>query len=156
MRRKIVVRGGEVALMGLLFLLPCCRFGGSKSLERLQEAEQYYQSGTSSNHTSHYEESTYYLKQAEDALLQAEPSELQPKEQARRNRLLGLTWFHLGNTSESEMLYDIAQEYYKKSIPMLDPAEDALFLTCAYRDIARTNAIMGRDMDSTRLWFQVL
>ncbi len=154
MRRKIVVRIGKVALMGLLFLLPCCRFGGSKSRERLQEAEQYYQSGTSSNHASHYEESTYYLKQAEDALLQAEPSELQPKEQARRNRLLGLTWFHLGNTSESEMLYDIAQEYYKKSIPMLDPAEDALFLTCAYRDIARTNAIMGRDMDSTRLWFQ--
>lgn len=154
MRRKTVVRFGEVALMGLIFLLPSCRFWSSKSLERLQEAEQYYQMGTSSNHASHYEESTYYLKQAEDALLRVEPSELNPEDRARQIQLLGLTWFHLGNTSESEMLYDIAQEYYKKSVPMLDPKEDALFLTCAYRDIARTNAIIGGNMDSTRFWFQ--
>ena len=154
MRRKIVVWFGEVAFMGLIFWLPSCQFGDSKNVKQLQEAEQYYASGTSSNHASHYEESTYYLKQAEDVLLRIEPSELRPEDQARRKRLLGLTWFHLGNTSESEMLYDIAQEYYKKSIPMLEPAEDALFLTCAYRDMARTNAIMGRDIDSTRLWFQ--
>jgi hypothetical protein len=37
---------------------------------------------------------------------------------------------------------------------MLDPEEDALFLTCAYRDIARTNAIMGGNEDSTRFWFR--
>ena len=154
MRRKIGVWFGEVAFMGLIFWLPSCQFGDSKHVKQLQEAEQYYASGTSSNHASHYEESTYYLKQAEDVLLRIEPSELRPEDQARRKRLLGLTWFHLGNTSESEMLYDIAQEYYKKSIPMLEPAEDALFLTCAYRDMARTNAIMGRDIDSTRLWFQ--
>ena len=154
MRKEIVVRSGKVAFMSLFFLMPSCRFWSSESIERLQEAEQYYESGTSSNHASHYEESTYYLKQAEDALLRIEPSELPPEDLARRKRLMGLTWFHLGNTSESEMLYDIAQEYYKKSIPMLDPAKDAMFLTCAYRDIARTNAIMGGDADTTRLWFQ--
>ena len=154
MCRKTVVRFGEVALMSLIFLTPSCRFLGSESSERLQEAEQYYQMGTSSNHASHYEESTYYLKQAEDALLRIEPSELRTEDLARRKQLLGLTWFHLGNTSESEMLYDIAQEYYKKSVPMLDPEKDALFLTCAYRDIARTNAIIGGNMDSTRFWFQ--
>ena len=154
MHRKTVVRFGEVALMSLIFLTPGCRFGSSESSERLQEAEQYYQMGTSSNHASHYEESTYYLKQAEDALLRIEPSELRTEDLARRKQLLGLTWFHLGNTSESEMLYDIAQEYYKKSVPMLDPEKDALFLTCAYRDIARTNAIIGGNMDSTRFWFQ--
>ena len=154
MHRKTVVRFGEVALMSLIFLTPGCRFGSSESSERLQEAEQYYQMGTSSNHASHYEESTYYLKQAEDALLRIEPSELRTEDLARRKQLLGLTWFHLGNTSESEMLYDIAQEYYKKSVPMLDPEKNALFLTCAYRDIARTNAIIGGNMDSTRFWFQ--
>jgi hypothetical protein len=111
MRRKIVVRFWKAAFIGLIFLLPSCRFGGSESIELLQEAERYYASGTSSNHASHYEESTYYLKQAEDALLRIARSELRPEDQARRKRLLGLTWFHLGNTSESEMLSDIAQEY---------------------------------------------
>ena len=154
MYKKIVVRFGKMALMSLIFLTPSCRFGGSKSSERLQEAEQHYQMGTSSNRASHYEESTYYLKQAEDALLRIEPSELPPEDMAKRNRLLGLTWFHLGNTSESEMLYDIAQEYYKKSLPMLDPSTDAVFLTCAFRDMARTNAIIGGKPDSTRYWFQ--
>lgn len=65
---------------------------------------------------------------------------------------MGLTWFRLGNTSESEMLYDIAQSYYRKSIPMLHPDSDATYLACAYRDIARTMAITGGEQDSV-LWY---
>lgn len=154
MPRKTVVRICEIAFTSAVFLWPGCRFIGSDAGQRLQEAEQYYLAGTSSNHASQYEESAYYLKQAEDALLRIPPSDMNSDEYAKRNRLLGLTWFHLGNTSESEMLYDIAQKYYEKSIPMLESSKDAVFLACAFRDAARTNAILGGDADSTRYWFQ--
>ncbi|MBR2168544.1 MAG: hypothetical protein IJ920_09615, partial [Paludibacteraceae bacterium] len=70
----------------------------------------------------------------------------------QRDQLLGLTWFRLGNTSESEMLYDIAQSYYRKALPMLHPDSDATYLACAYRDIARTIAITGGEQDSV-LWY---
>lgn len=122
-----------------------CRFGSSDASKRLDEAEELYRQGISSNSSSQYESSTAYFKQAEDILVNL-PSSTQ------RDQLLGLTWFHLGNTSESDMLYDIAQKYYRKAIPMLNPDSNAIYLTCAYRDIARTMAITGREQDSV-LWY---
>ena len=122
-----------------------CHFVGSDASKRLQEAEELYRQGISSNNSSQYESSTTYLKQAEEILLNIPQS-------ARRNQLLGLTWFHLGNTSESDMLYDIAQAYYRKAIPMLDPDSNAIYLACAYRDVARTIAITGGEKDSA-LWY---
>ena len=103
--------------------------------------------GTYSNSSSQYESSTAYLKQAEEVLLSIQPSVVSNQQRAQRNQLLGLTWFRLGNTSESEMLYDIAQNYYRKAIPMLDPDSNAVYLACAYRDIARTMAIAGGEQD---------
>ena len=50
------------------------------------------------------------------------------------------------------MLYDIAQSYYRKAIPMLNPDSNATYLACAYRDIARTMAIGGGEKDSV-LWY---
>ena len=50
------------------------------------------------------------------------------------------------------MLYDIAQSYYRKALPMLNPDSDATYLACAYRDIARTIAITGGEQDSV-LWY---
>ena len=107
--------------------------------------------GTASNLKSNYEESTTYLKQSEELLLKSRQSK-DAGEVARSNELLGLVHFHQGNTSESEMLYDIAQSYYRKSIPMLHPDSDATYLACAYRDIARTMAITGGEQDSV-LWY---
>ena len=122
-----------------------CHLVGSDASERLHEAEELYQQGISSNSSSQYESSTAYLKQAEEILVDLPQS-------VQRDQLLGLTWFRLGNTSESEMLYDIAQNYYRKAIPMLDPDSNAVYLACAYRDIARTMAIAGSKQDSV-LWY---
>ena len=122
-----------------------CHLVGSDASERLHEAEELYQQGISSNSSSQYESSTAYLKQAEEILVTLPAS-------PQRDQLLGLTWFRLGNTSESEMLYDIAQSYYRKALPMLNPDSDATYLACAYRDIARTIAITGGEQDSV-LWY---
>ena len=140
-----VVRIYFLFLLGLTFCWQSCHFESQNAQNRLQEAEELYLQGTSSNSSSQYESSTVYLKQAEDILVSLPPS-------ARRDELLGLTWFHLGNTSESEMLYDIAQAYYRKAIPMLDPDSNAVYLACAYRDIARTIAIANGKQDSV-LWY---
>ena len=139
-------------LLALTLSWSGCHFVGSDASERLQEAEELYLQGTSSNSSSQYESSTAYLKQAEDILESIQPSAVSHQQLARRDELLGLTWFHLGNTSESEMLYDIAQAYYRKAIPMLDPDSNAVYLACAYRDIARTIAITGGEQDSV-LWY---
>ena len=140
-----VVRWEFFSLLGLIFCVQSCNFESQNAQNRLHEAEELYLQGTSSNSSSQYESSTVYLKQAEDILVSLPPS-------ARRDELLGLTWFHLGNTSESEMLYDIAQAYYRKAIPMLDPDSNAVYLACAYRDIARTMAIANGKQDSV-LWY---
>ena len=140
-----VVRGVFLMLLGLICCLQSCRFSSQNAQNRLQEAEELYSQGISYNNNSQYESSTAYLKQAEDILVTLPAS-------SRRNQLLGLTWFRLGNTSESDMLYDIAQTYYRKAIPMLDPDSNAVYLACTYRDIARTMAIIGGEKDSV-LWY---
>ena len=140
-----VVRVYFLFLLGLTFCWQSCHSGSQNTQNRLQEAEELYQQGISSNSSSQYESSTAYLKQAEEILVDLPQS-------AQRDQLLGLTWFRLGNTSESEMLYDIAQNYYRKAIPMLDPDSNAVYLACAYRDIARTMAIGGGEQDSV-LWY---
>ncbi len=139
----------QYAYITCLFVLTIswsgCRFVVSDVLERLQEAEKLYRQGITSNNSSQYEASTDYLKQAEEMLVSLPQS-------AQRDHLLGLTWFRLGNTSESDMLYDIAQSYYRRAIPMLNPDSNAVYLACAYRDIARTMAITGGEQDSV-LWY---
>jgi len=147
-----VVRWDFLPLLGLIFCVQSCNFESQNAQNRLQEAEELYLQGTSSNSSSQYESSTAYLKQAEEILESIQPSAVNHQQLARRDELLGLTWFHLGNTSESEMLYDIAQAYYRKAIPMLNPDSNAVYLACAYRDIARTIAITGGEQDSV-LWY---
>ena len=147
-----VVRLEFLPLLGLIFCWQSCHSGAQNAQNRLQEAEELYLQGTSSNNSSQYESSTAYLKQAEEILESIQPSAVSHQQLARRDELLGLTWFHLGNTSESEMLYDIAQAYYRKAIPMLDPDSNAVYLACAYRDIARTIAIANGKQDSV-LWY---
>lgn len=147
-----VVRWEFLPLLGLIFCFQSCDSKSQNAQNRLQEAEELYLQGTSSNSSSQYESSTAYLKQAEEILESIQPSAVSHQQLARRDQLLGLTWFHLGNTSESEMLYDIAQAYYRKAIPMLNPDSNAVYLACAYRDIARTIAITGGEQDSV-LWY---
>ena len=102
-----VVRWEFLPLLGLIFCWQSCHFGSQNVQNRLQEAEELYLQGISSNSSSQYENSTAYLKQAEEILVTLPVSH-------QRDQLLGLTWFRLGNTSESEMLYDIAQAYVPK------------------------------------------
>lgn len=147
-----VVRWEFLPLLGLIFCFHSCHFASQNTQNRLQEAEELYRQGISSNNSSQYESSTAYLKRAEEVLLSIPPSAISSQQSAKRNRLLGLTWFRLGNTLESEMLYDIAQSYYRKAIPMLDPDSNTIYLTCAYRDVARTIAITGGEKDSA-LWY---
>jgi len=152
MSNKIVVRAPFYAILGLFCIWQSCQKLPSEAEKSLENGEEYYRRGTSSNHQSQYEESTIYLKQAEECLEQIETSALNSRQQAQRDRLLGLTRFHLGNTSESEMLYEIAQAYYRKAIPLFQRGDDDIYLACAYRDIARTMALTGGTQDSV-LWY---
>lgn len=148
MIKNKVVRCVEWGVFCLIFCLQSCHFSSQNDPKRIQEAEELYRQGISSNSSSQYESSTIYLKQAEDILTSLPQS-------ARRDQLLGLTWFRLGNTSESEMLYDIARNYYRKAISVLNPDSSAKYLTCAYRDIARTMALTNAPQDSV-LWYFAL
>lgn len=135
-----------LVLFYLVLFTPSCINNAAKTQNQLAKAQELYALGTSSNHHSNYEESTTYLKQAEDILESLQPS-------AQRDQLLGLTRFHLGNTSESEMLYEIAGDYYRKAIPLLKQGEMDIYLACAYRDIARTMALTGGNQDSVLGYF---
>lgn len=148
MIKSKVVRWVKWGVFCLIFCLQSCHFSSQNEQKRIQEAEELYRQGISSNNSSQYESSTIYLKQAEDILTSLPQS-------ARRDQLLGLTWFRLGNTSESEMLYDIARNYYRKAISVLNPDSSAKYLTCAYRDIARTMALTNAPQDSV-LWYFAL
>ena len=150
MKKNKVVRVVGWGIFCLIFLWQGCRNGASNAQKQLQKAEELYALGTSSNQHSNYEESTTYLKQAEECLVESRKSK-DERIATRSNQLLGLTRFHLGNTSESEMLYEIACSYYHKAIPLLMQGENAVYLACAYRDIARTIALTG-EQDSV-LWY---
>ena len=152
MTKNKVVRVAGWGIFCLIFLWQGCRNGASNAQKQLQKAEELYALGTSSNQHSNYEESTTYLKQAEEILESIQPSAVSHQQLAQRDQLLGLTRFHLGNTSESEMLYEIAGSYYRKAIPLLEQGENAVYLACAYRDIARTMALTGGEQDSV-LWY---
>ena len=151
MKKNKVVRVVGWGIFCLFFLWQGCRNGASNAQKQLQKAEELYALGTSSNQHSNYEESTTYLKQAEECLVESRKSK-DERIATRSNQLLGLTRFHLGNTSESEMLYEIAGSYYHKAIPLLMQGENAVYLACAYRDIARTMALTGGEQDSV-LWY---
>ena len=151
MKKNKVVRVVGWGIFCLIFLWQGCRNGASNAQKQLQKAEELYALGTSSNQHSNYEESTTYLKQAEECLVESRKSK-DERIATRSNQLLGLTRFHLGNTSESEMLYEIAGSYYHKAIPLLMQGENAVYLACAYRDIARTIALTGGEQDSV-LWY---
>ena len=151
MKKNKVVRFVGWGIFCLIFLWQGCRNGASNAQKQLQKAEELYALGTSSNQHSNYEESTTYLKQAEECLVESRKSK-DERIATRSNQLLGLTRFHLGNTSESEMLYEIACSYYHKAIPLLKQGDNAVYLACAYRDIARTMALTGGEQDSV-LWY---
>ena len=136
--QKIVVRAVLCAVLGVTLFVTSCRFGGFDAQKRLSEGEEYYRLGTSSNQSSRYEESTTYLKHAEEVLLSIQPSELVAEDWQRRNQLLGYTWFYMGNSCESDQLYNVAQGYYRKAIPLLKQGSHTMYLACAYRDLART------------------
>lgn len=146
MRKKTLIQSVGWYTLCLLFVLSGCQNKASETQKQLQKAEEFYALGTSSNQHSNYEESTIYLKQAEEILETLQPS-------AQRDQLLGLTRFHLGNTSESEMLYEIAGSYYRKAIPLLEQGDNTIYLACAYRDIARTMALTGGAQDSVLSFF---
>ena len=148
-----VVRGLFFLLLSTFLCGQGCRSSVSEAEKVLKEAEQLYLQGTSSNHNSEYETSIYYLKQSEQLLSDLDASHLSTEQTAQRDRLLGLTWFHLGNTSESEMLYDIARDYYRHAIPLLLQTDNYVYLACAYRDIARTTSLTGGERDSVLFFF---
>lgn len=134
------------------FMGQSCKKGVSNVQNQLHKAEELYSLGTSSNLRSNYEESAIYLKQAEEILEDIQPSAVSNQQLEKRNQLLGLTRFHLGNTSESEMFYEIAQDYYRKALPLLQQNNNTIYLACAYRDVARTLALTNGAQDSV-LWY---
>ena len=149
--KNIVVRLKIYAIFCLFLTMSSCSFWPSKATKRLEEGEKYYKLGISSNKTSRYEESINYLKQAEECLKTGEG--LSESEEAQRRQLLGLTWFYTGNSCESDQLYSVAQDYYRKAIPLLEQDNQTMYLACAYRDLARTIVIVQDNKDSALLYF---
>ena len=154
MTKNKVVRGLGWSVFCLIFLLQGCQNSSSEHAKLLEKGTELYRLGTSSNHQSNYEESTSYLKQAEESFAESRKS-INADDAAQSTKLLGLTWYYLGNSSESEMLYEIAREYYRKAIPLLKESKSDTYLTCAYRDLARTMALTNAPQDSVLLYFSL-
>ena len=154
MTKNKVVRGLGWSVFCLIFLWQGCQNSSSEHAKLLEKGTELYRLGTSSNHQSNYEESTSYLKQAEECFVESKKS-INADDAAQSTKLLGLTWYHLGNSSESEMLYEIAREYYRKAIPLLKESKSDTYLTCAYRDLARTMALTNAPQDSVLLYFSL-
>ena len=57
-----VVRWDFLPLLGLIFCVQSCDFESQNAQNRLQEAEELYLQGTSSNSSSQYESSTAYQR----------------------------------------------------------------------------------------------
>lgn len=73
---------------------------------------------------------TFYQKAAEEHLLNAKRVPAQ---------LLGLVYYGLGKTAEYERLFEVANEYNTKALPYFLASGDSLYISCAYRDIAKSN-----------------
>lgn len=153
--KNLVVRLKLYALLGVTILVNSCQFGDFEAKNSLKEAERLYHLGTSSNQQSRYEESTLYLKQAEESFLAIQQSAVSSQDWQRRNQLLGNTWFYMGNSCESDQLYTVAQDYYRKAVPLLEQGSNTVFLACAYRDLARTIAIAQGERDSALHYFRL-
>ncbi len=155
MKKNKVVRYCFVLFLSAVFCLSACSFLRSDGQNLLEQAKTDYNAGVSYSRAGDYANAAYYLKQAE-AVLSDIDTHSHTKDSSfiiEYERLLGQTWFYLGNTYESEMLYDIAGQYYHKSIPLLQQGKNDILLACAYRDIARTMAIGGVSKDSVLRYF---
>ena len=152
MTQNKVVRPVLSVLFAVSVFVTSCHFGDFEAKNRLDEGERLYRLGTSSNQQSKYEESTLYFKQAEEVLLDIHTTDADI--QKRKDELLGYTWFFMGNSSESDQLYSVAQDYYRKAIPLLEQGDNTMYLCCAYRDLARTIALVQADKDSALLFFR--
>lgn len=73
---------------------------------------------------------TFYQKAAEEHLLKADQVP---------NQLLGMVYYGLGRSAEYERLFEVANEYFQKSLPFFLASGDSLYISCAYRDIAKSN-----------------
>lgn len=72
---------------------------------------------------------TFYQKEAETHLLQADNVPAQ---------LLGMVYYCLGGCSEYERLFDVANEYYQEALSYFMMSGDSLYISSAYRDVAKT------------------
>lgn len=96
--------------------------------DHLSLGEAYYILGR--NYCIHGDASvgTFFLKLSESNL-----------ESCPENYLLhGLTLYMLGHAAEGDLLFSIANTYFKRSIPYFQKQNDSIYLFAAYRDIART------------------
>lgn len=74
---------------------------------------------------------TFYLKTAEEYLIQVSPTQ---------NRLLGSTYYSLGKSAEADRIFEIANDYYHKALPYFIDNNDSLYISCAYRDLAKSGS----------------
>lgn len=92
-------------------------------------AEAYYMVGSFFVDENNYFLATYYLKSAENLLLEAQNSPVQ---------LLGLVYYRLGREASQERLFEVANKYYQSALPFMLEWGNPLFLACTYRDLAAT------------------
>lgn len=78
----------------------------------------------------HLPMATFYQKAAEEHLLKAE---------AVPDQLLGMVYYGLGSCAEYERLFIVANEYFQKARTYFLASGDSLYISCAYRDMAKTS-----------------
>lgn len=96
-----------------------------------QAAEAYYVAGAYANWIGSNARAMRLLKQAETC----HPEGI----------IAGMTYYKMGRISETELLYEVATDYYAKSLPYLQQAAMPLYLASAYREQGRMRTDDGRD-----------
>ena len=102
---------------------------GSHDVKRYL-CEAFYIKGTSYFLKMDYFEAMKCLKEAEYLIPTLDEDE----------PYAGMIYYMLGQVSENDYLYNIAQSYYLDAVPYFRAIEDHLRLSTCYRDIARTKS----------------
>ena len=97
--------------------------------------EAYYIQGAYLNYIGENTRAMQYLKKAENS-----PSS---------TIIRGMTYYKMGRISESEQLYDIARENYRKALPYLEEAAIPLYMASVYRELGRNT-----DSEESDQYFQ--
>lgn len=102
--------------------------GALKEKDYRTAGEAFYIYGAYCVQKGDYLNATIFLKEAETELMLADTVS---------NILKGMVLFYLGGAAEQGRLFEVAQEYYKASIPFLKKSNKAQYISACYHHLAK-------------------